>query len=256
MAKLTVAKLWEMKKERRRIVASVCYDYQMAQILDRAGADLISVGDSIGRSYWGQATPYEVTMDQMVLTCLAVTRGVQHAVVNCDLPFGPVQAGPEHAVAAAIRLVKEGHAEMIKIDDSANNLDTVRAIVRTGIPLWCQFGFSPTTSMAIGGDFTARTDEMLAEKRDQIIREAQELEAAGAAMLDLTNVNTEIYTEVQRTVSIPVLGGQTGPEADGRIMVITHRANQVDRTDLPINIGRYIYESVSKAFDNIRSGNF
>ena len=256
MAKLTIAGLQQMKANRERIVAIVCYDNQMAQILDRAGADVLSVGDSIGRYYWGQATPYQVTLDQMILACQAVARGAQRAVVNCDLPFGPVQEGVTAALRAAIRLVSEGQADMVKVDDSADHLDVVRAIAGAGIPLWCQFGFSVGTSMAIGGDFTARSDEAVVEGRNRIVQEAKDIEEAGASMLDLTNVTPDIYAEVQQSVKIPVLGGQTGPEADGRILVAAHRASAIDRDDLPINPGRYMYEAAVKAFDDIRSGNF
>ena len=124
---------------------------------------------------------------------------------------------------------------MVKIDDSADHLDVVRAIAGAGIPLWCQFGFSVGTSMAIGGDFTARSDEAVVEGRNRIVQEAKDIEEAGASMLDLTNVTPDIYAEVQQSVKIPVLGGQTGPEADGRILVAAHRASAIDWDDLPIN---------------------
>ena len=88
--KLTVAALQQMKRDGKKISAAITYDFQMAQIMDRAGFDLLTVGDSAGRNIWGQATHHEVTVDQMVLICLAVTRGVKRAVVNCDMPFGPV----------------------------------------------------------------------------------------------------------------------------------------------------------------------
>ena len=119
--KLTVAGFQQMKREGKKIVAVVCYDYQAAQIVDRAGVDLVSVGDSLGFRFLGQLTHLEVTLDQMVLMCLAVSRGVKRAAVSCDLPFGPVQEGPAEALRAAIRLVKEGHAEMVKVDGAADN---------------------------------------------------------------------------------------------------------------------------------------
>jgi 3-methyl-2-oxobutanoate hydroxymethyltransferase len=256
MAKLTVAQLQQMKADHQRIVAIVCYDYQMAQILDRAGADVLSVGDSIGQNYWGQASPYQVTVEQMAFACQAVARGAQRAVVNCDLPFGPVQEGPQVAVRAAIELIREGQADMVKMDDSATHMDVVRAIAGAGIPLWCQFGFSRGTSMALGGDFSSRSEKAVVEGRKRIVQEAKDLEAAGASMLDLTNVTPDVYAEAQEAVRIPLLGGQTGPEADGRILIAAHRANFIDRDDLPINTGRYMYEAAVKAFENIKTGNF
>src|SRR5919202_3632393 len=114
--KVTVPTLQQMKRDGRRIAAAVAYDYQMAQILDRAGVDLISIGDSVGAAVWGQPTHFEVTVDQMVLVCLAVTRGAKRALVSCDVPFGPVQMGTAEAVRAAVRLMMESHAEKVKVD--------------------------------------------------------------------------------------------------------------------------------------------
>lgn len=105
---MTLPALQQMKHDGRKIVGVVVYDYQMAQIVDRAGVDIVSVGDSVGVNLWGHRTVVEVTVDQMVLVCRAVRRGVARALVSCDVPFGPMQEGPDAAVRAAVRMVKEG----------------------------------------------------------------------------------------------------------------------------------------------------
>lgn len=257
MTRLTVTDLQQMKRDGHKIQAAICYEYQMAQICDRAGVDLITVGDTVGATLWGQATWFEVTMDQMVLTCLAVTRGVKRAVVNCDLPFGPVQEGADAALRAAIRLVKEGHADMVKLDNAPSNMDAVRAIVRAGIPLWPQFGFSPQSTLAIGGEFMNRTPGMIEQRRRMILEQAAELQAAGVTMLDLTGVTHELYAEVARSVTIPVLGGQAGAEADGRIVGFTPRVSALDRpADGRPNAARYIYDAVVAAVEATRARNF
>ncbi len=257
MAKLTVTDLQQMKRDGTKIQAAICYEHQMALIYDRAGVDLVTVGDTVGATLWGQSTWFEVTMDQMVLTCLAVTRGVKHAVVNCDLPFGPVQEGADAALRASIRLVKEGHADMVKLDNAPSNMDAVRAIIRSGIPLWPQFGFSPQSTLAIGGEFMNRTPEMIEQRRQLILGQAKQLEEAGATMLDLTGVTHELYAEVAQSVSIPVLGGQAGAEADGRIMGFTPRANAIDRPDDGrLNPAKFIYEGVLAALEATRAGKF
>src|ERR671919_2144735 len=97
--------LRQMKRDGRKIVGVVAWDYQIAQIVDRAGVDIVSVGDSVGANLWGHSTPLEVTVDEMAVVCKAVRRGVRRAVVSCDLPFGPLQEGIDAAVRAAIRLV-------------------------------------------------------------------------------------------------------------------------------------------------------
>lgn len=230
MAKLTVADLQRMKQEGRKIAAAICYDYQMARIMDQAGIDLLTVGDSVGRNFWGQETHFEVTVDQMIIVCLAVTRGAKRAVVNCDMPFGPLQDGPEEAVRAAIRLVKEGHAEVIKVDNATANLEAVRRIAGAGIPLWTQFGFSPQSSLG-NAAFDTATAETARQYREKLLKDAHDLEEAGASMLDLTHVpDHNVYAEVVQSVKIPVLGGSSaaGPEADGRISGFTYRAEQID----------------------------
>src|SRR6266478_4396021 len=117
--KVTIPALQQMKKDGQKIVGVVLYDYQMAQIADRAGVDIVSVGDSVGVNMWGHRSELEVTLDQMVLVCQAVRRGVSRALVSCDIPFGPLQEGTNAALRAAIRLVKEGGADMVKLDGAA-----------------------------------------------------------------------------------------------------------------------------------------
>lgn len=256
MAKLTVTSLQQMKRDGQKIMAAVCYDYQLSRILDRAGVDLISAGDSVGHTNFGYRTHYSITMDEMVIVARGVSRAAQHAVVNADLPFGPTQEGWKEALLAAVRLVKEGEADTVKLDNAAANLDAVKAIANAGIPLWPQFGFSPQSSMAIG-EFTARTDEMLARRREQILREAQELEAAGAMLLDLTGVTHDLYADVAKAVKIPVLGGQAGAEADGRIFTaFTLREAGIDREPGPMNIARFVYDAVSSTLADVRAAKF
>ena len=134
---------------RQKSVGVVAWDYQIARIADRAGVDFVSVGDSVGVNLWGRADPLEVTLDEMLICCKAVRRGVERALVSCDMPFGPVQQGVDSALAPRIRLVKEGGADMIKVDAAAEFPDVVRALVRAGIPVFAQFGLTPQTAAQI-----------------------------------------------------------------------------------------------------------
>src|SRR5436190_10659300 len=150
MAKLTPASLVGLKAQGQKIMAAVCYDTQIATILDRAGVDILSAGDSGGRTAFGQKTFLNISVDEQIIISRAVAAGGEHAVVNCDMPFGPPQEGWQSALKAAVRFVKEGYAEMVKVDNAAANMDTVNAIIQAGIPLWPQFGFSPQATLAIG----------------------------------------------------------------------------------------------------------
>src|SRR6202158_1737702 len=219
-AKVTLPALQQMKQDGRKIVGVVAYDYQMAQIVDRAGVDIVSVGDSVGVNLWGHRSELEVTLDQMVLVCQAVRRGVTRALVSCDVPFGPLQEGTDAAVRAAIRLVKEGGADMVKLDGAPSFPEAVRAITGAGIPVWAQFGITPHTAFQHGGMTTAASERATAMK-DQLVVEAKLLEEAGASLLDFTNSGPVAGPEVVGAVKIPVIGGLGGgPWLDGRIRAV------------------------------------
>src|SRR4029077_10035066 len=113
--KVTIPVLRQMKRDGRKIVGIVAWDTPIAQIADRAGVDLVSVGDSVGVNLWGHATDAEVTVDEMLICCKAVRRGAKRALVSCDIPHGAVHAGAAAAVRAALRIAKEGGAEMVKV---------------------------------------------------------------------------------------------------------------------------------------------
>src|SRR5215470_3627314 len=189
-APVTIPMLQAMKREGKKSVGFVAWDYQIALIAERAGADFISIGDSVGVNLWGHANPLEVTMDEILICCKAVRRGTKRALVSCDVPFGPVQEGIDSALRAAIRLVKEGGADMVKVDAAAEFPEAVKAVTRAGIPVFAQFGLTPQTALKYGLPYSAQNSpNALAspEMTAKLIEEAQILEAAGAVALDFTN---------------------------------------------------------------------
>ena len=220
-AKVTIPALHQMKRDRRKIAGVVAWDYQMARIADRAGVDFVSVGDSVGINLWGHANPLEVTMEEMLVVCKAVRRGVTRALVSCDFPFGPLQEGTDAAVRAAIRLVKEAGADLVKLDGAADFPDAVRALVRAGIPVFAQFGITPQTALQFGiayGAQSAPGAQVPAEMTAKLVEEAKRLEEAGASLLDFTNSGPVAGAAVVQAVSIPVIGGfGGGPWLDGRV---------------------------------------
>jgi 3-methyl-2-oxobutanoate hydroxymethyltransferase len=218
---VTIPALQQMKRDGKKSAGVVAWDYQIARIADRAGVDFISVGDSVGVNLWGHANPLEVTMDEMLVVCKAVRRGTQHALVSCDLPFGPLQEGIGSALRAAIRIVKEGGADMIKLDGAADFPEAVRALVRAGIPVFAQFGITPQTALKFGipyGAQSAAGAQAPAEMTARLVEEAKLLEAAGASLLDFTNSGPVAGAAVVKAVKIPVIGGfGGGPWLDGRV---------------------------------------
>src|SRR5882762_11968121 len=187
---VTIPALQQMKRDGKKIVGVVAWDYQIAQIVDRAGVEIISVGDTVGINLWGQRNPLEVTMEEMLVVLKAVRRGTKRALVSCDFPFGPLQEGVDSAVKAAIRLVKEGGADMIKLDGAADFPEAVSAVSRAGIPVFAQFGITPQTALAYGMQYSAMNKpgaELAADMAAKMVDEAKRLEDAGASLLDFTN---------------------------------------------------------------------
>ena len=221
---VSVPALQQMKREGRKIVAVVAWDWQMAQIVDRAGVDIVSVGDTVGINLWGHANPLEVTMEEMLIVTKAVRRGVKRALVSVDFPFGPLQQGTQAALDAAIRFVKEAGVDMVKLDGAADYPEAVAAIARAGIPVFAQFGITPQTALKHGVDYksTLRPDVVLpATLTAQLVAQAKQLEAAGASMLDFTHSGPVAGPAVVAAVGIPVIGGLGGgPWLDGRVRMI------------------------------------
>ena len=257
--KMSIPALQQMKRDGRKIVALVAYDYQMAAIADRAGVDMLSVGDSVGVNLWGHRSELEVTLDQMVLACRAVRRGAGRALVSCDFPFGPLQEGPDAAVRAAITLVKEGGADLVKLDGASAYPDAVRAVTRAGIPVWAQFGITPHTALKYGGMANAGPD-LATTMKDALLDEAALLEAAGAALLDFTNSGPVAGAAVTQAVSIPVIGGLGGgPWLDGRVRMgfaaIGYLAAALDDdVDRYANVARTALDAFTAFADDVRGG--
>jgi 3-methyl-2-oxobutanoate hydroxymethyltransferase len=220
-AKVTIAALQAMKRAGRKSVGVVAWDYQLARIADRAGFDFVSVGDSVGVNLWGRSEVTEVTLDEMLICCRAVRRGVEHALVSCDMPYGPVQQGIDGARAAAFRLLKDGGADIIKVDAAADFPAVVRALVADGIPVFAQFGLTPQTAIKYGIPYSAQNSPAAVasdEAAARLVEEAKLLEAAGAALLDFTNSGPVAGAAVAAAVKIPVIGGfGGGPWLDGRV---------------------------------------
>ncbi|HLI54596.1 MAG TPA: 3-methyl-2-oxobutanoate hydroxymethyltransferase [Acidimicrobiales bacterium] len=261
--RVTLRRLRSMKASSQKIVAVVAWDYQMARLADRVGVEIVSVGDSVGVNLWGHTNPFEVTLEEMLTVCRAVRRGVTRAMVSCDFPFGPLQEGTRSAVATAVRLVKEGGADMVKLDGAADFPEAVEAITRAGIPVFAQFGITPQTALRHGVDYASASRpgaEVPEAMADDLVRQARTLEDAGAALLDFTNSGPVVGPRVVEAVSVPVLGGfGGGPWLDGRIRMasaaIGYSASAVDSPpDTYANVGRAAFDALGALVDDVRSG--
>jgi 3-methyl-2-oxobutanoate hydroxymethyltransferase len=260
-ARVTVPALQQMKRDGRKSIGVVVWDYQMARIADRAGVDFVSVGDSVGVNLWGHDNPLEVTFEEMLIVCKAVRRGVSRALVSCDFPFGPLQEGTERAVGAAVRLVKEGGADMVKLDGAADYPEAVAAIARAGIPVFAQFGLTPQTALRYGVPYSAQAAEgaqATPEMTGKLVDEARRLEAAGAALLDFTNSGPVVGPEVVKAVAIPVIGGfGGGPWLDGRVRMahaaIGYGADFLDKEGSYANVARTALDAIKALAEDVRA---
>jgi 3-methyl-2-oxobutanoate hydroxymethyltransferase len=237
MNRMTMAALQQMKREGRKIVGVVVYDYQMAQIVDRAGVDIVSVGDSVGVNMWGHESESGVTLEQMLLACRAVRRGVAHALVSCDVPQN---AEP---VAAAQLLVAEGGADLVKVEAGP---ETIRNIADAGIAVWAQL--SRQSAVDSGQEIAG------------LVEDAKALEVAGASLLDFRHSGPMAGAAVSRALSIPVIGGLGGgPWLDGRVRAVVNAIGYTaaaldDGADRYANVARVALEAITMYADDVRGG--
>ena len=258
---MTVGDLQAMKPAGRKIVGVVAWDCQIARIVDRAGVDLVSVGDSVGMNLWGRTDPEDMTLDEMILVCRAVRRGVARALLSCDFPYGPLQQGPQAALAAARRVIDEGGADMVKLDDAAEFPEAVGAIAAAGIPVFAQMGITQGNARRYGiehakllGGAIQVPEEMAA----RLVEEAKRLESAGAALIDFTSSGPVAGPQVARAVAIPVMGGLGGgPWLDGRMRMahaaIGYAASALEsKTETYANVARITLEAIAAYADDVR----
>ncbi|HEV7136628.1 MAG TPA: 3-methyl-2-oxobutanoate hydroxymethyltransferase [Steroidobacteraceae bacterium] len=262
-AAVTLPSLRQMKVDARKIVGVVAWDYQLAQIADRAKVELVSVGDTVGVNLWGHSSPLEITLAEMVIVCKAVRRGVRRALVSCDLPYGPLQQGTSRALRAAIRLVKEAGADLIKLDGAAQFPQAVEALVRAGIPVFAQFGITPQTALHYGIPYSAASAsgaQVPPEMTQHLVEEAKRLESAGASLLDFTNSGPIAGPAVVQAVAIPVLGGfGGGPWLDGRMRMahaaIGYAAVCIDSPpETYANVARTARDALEQYASDVRAG--
>src|SRR5947207_596150 len=262
-AKVTIPALQQMKRDGKKSIGVVAWDYQIARIAERAGVDFVSVGDSVGVNLWGHSNPLEVTLDEILVCCKAVRRGVERALVSCDIPYGPVQEGIDSALRTAIRLVKEGGADMVKVDAAADFPEVVRALARAGIPVFAQFGLTPQTAMKFGIPYSTQNSpgaQATSEAAAKLVEEAKMLEDAGAVALDFTNSGPVAGAAVVKAVKIPVIGGfGGGPWLDGRVRLAHTAIGYADKwldskTDTYVNTAKAALGAFRALIADVRAG--
>ena len=258
MKKVTINTLRKMKQAGERITMLTAYDAAFARLLDRAGTDVLLVGDSLGMVVQGHDTTLPVTMDQMVYHCAAVKRGIQRAHLVVDMPFGSYQGSADEAVKNAVRLVAEGGAESVKIEGGAEYAEIVRRIIRAGVPVMGHIGLTPQSVHKLGGYVVQGRTE---DRAERLLADARALEAAGCYSLILEMMPTELSAEIARALSIPAIGIGAGAGCDGQVLVIYDLLGMnpdfspkfVKRY---LDLGILIREAVTRYNDEVKHGVF
>lgn len=215
--KVTTHRLIEMKQRGEKISMLTAYDYTMAKIVDGAGMDVILVGDSASNVMAGNVTTLPITLDQMIYHAKSVVRAVKRAMVVVDMPFGTYQGNSKEGLASAIRIMKESHADALKLEGGEEIIETVKRILCAGIPIMGHLGLMPQ-SINKYGTYTVRAKDE--EEAEKLIKDAHLLEEAGCFAIVLEKIPAKLAARVASELTIPIIGIGAGGEVDGQVLVI------------------------------------
>ncbi|MEX1011426.1 MAG: 3-methyl-2-oxobutanoate hydroxymethyltransferase [Balneolaceae bacterium] len=243
--KVTTQTVVDMKRSGEKIGMLTAYDYTMARIIDRAGIDVILVGDSAGNVMAGHETTLPMTLDQMLYHAACVVRGAERALVIADLPFMSYQVTAREALTSAGRMMKESGVHGVKLEGGAAIADTVKRIVDAGIPVMGHLGLTPQSIYKFGTYKVRAREEQEAE---QLLRDAKLLEESGVFSVVLEKIPTKLAWKVTETLSVPTIGIGAGVECDGQVLVL-HDMLGLNKDFKPRFIRRYddLEESMSRA---------
>ena len=215
--KVTTRRLAEMKQRGEKISMLTAYDYSMATLIDQAGMDVILVGDSASNVMAGNTTTLPITLDQMIYHGKSVVKGVKRALVVVDLPFGTYQGNSKEALASAIRVMKETHADCIKLEGGSEVRESIERILCAGIPVMGHLGLTPQ-SINKFGTYTVRAKEEA--EAQKLLADAHLLEEIGCFALVLEKIPAALAARVASELTIPVSGIGAGGDVDGQVLVV------------------------------------
>ncbi len=223
--KNTVTTLQEQKNNGEKITMITCYDYSTAKIMEESGINIALVGDSLGNVMLGYEDTLQVTMEDMIHHCRAVSRGIKDTFLVCDMPFMSYQADVYDAVINAGRLVQEGRANMVKLEGGVEVCPQIEAIVKASIPVCAHIGLTPQSINSFGGYKVQGKTEAAAKK---LIEDALAVEKAGASMVVLEGVPAKLAKMVTEKLTIPTIGIGAGKDCDGQVLVLQDMLGMFD----------------------------
>jgi 3-methyl-2-oxobutanoate hydroxymethyltransferase len=258
VSKITVPIILERKLHGERITCLTAYDYPTARLVDEAGIDMILVGDTLAQTVLGYESTVPVTVDEMLHHAKAVRRAVRRALLIVDLPFGSYHTEPERAVEAAIRYLKEGGAESVKLEGGRRRADVIRKLVEAEIPVMGHVGLTPQSVHSQGG---YRVQGKTVESGADILADAQAVEDAGAFAIVLEGLPRELAAIITRRLRIPTIGIGAGPDCDGQVLVFHDLAGlSLQHTAKFVrpyaNLSGTLRQALARYREDVLSGNY
>lgn len=256
--KVTTHRLIEMKRRGEKISMLTAYDYSMATLIDKAGIDVILVGDSASNVMAGNVTTLPITLDQMIYHGKSVMRAVHRALVAVDMPFGTYQGNSKEALASAIRIMKETHADCVKMEGGAEIRESIERILCAGIPVMGHLGLTPQ-SINKFGTYTVRAKEEA--EAQKLIEDARLLQEIGCFALVLEKIPADLAKRVAEELTIPVIGIGAGAGVDGQVLVM-HDMLGINKDFSPRFLRRYanlhdvIIDAVGNYINDVKSEDF
>lgn len=256
--KVTTRRLIEMKQRGEKISMLTAYDFSSAKILDEAGIDVLLVGDSASNVMAGNMTTLPITLDQMIYHAKSVIKGTKRALVVCDMPFGSYQGNPIEALASAVRIMKESHAEAVKMEGGSEIKESVERILSAGIPVMGHLGLTPQSINKFGTYNVRAKEEAEASK---LIEDAKLLEEIGCFAVVLEKIPAKLAERVANELTIPVIGIGAGSGVDGQVLVM-HDMLGINQGFSPRFLRRYadlagiMTDAVHNYISDVKSGDF
>lgn len=256
--KVTTHRLMEMKQRGEKISMLTAYDYSMAKLIDQAGMDVILVGDSASNVMAGNVTTLPITLDQMIYHGKSVMKAVKRALVVVDLPFGTYQGNSKEALSSAIRVMKETHADCIKLEGGSEIRESIERILCAGIPIMGHLGLTPQSINKFGTYTVRAREEAEAQK---LIDDAHLLEDIGCFAIVLEKIPAELAARVASELTIPIIGIGAGGGVDGQVLVM-HDMLGINMGFSPrflrryANIGEDITRAVQAYIEDVKTQDF
>ena len=256
--RITTNTLYEMKVSGEKIAMLTAYDYTLAGIIDKAGIDVILVGDSASNVMAGHETTLPITLDQIIYHASSVIRAVKRSLVVVDLPFGTYQSDSKEALRSSIKIMKESGAHAVKLEGGNQVIESIERILKAGIPVMGHLGLTPQSIYKFG-TYNVRAKEE--KEANQLIKDARMLEKIGCFSIVLEKIPATLASKISKSIKIPVIGIGAGKNVDGQVLVLHDFLGMTQKFNPRflrryLNLGEEIQNAVREYSKDVKSSSF